>query len=40
VIDVWDIYEFRESEADCLVNIVPENGDIDVNNAYLWNAIA
>jgi len=40
VIDSQGICELRESERDYLVNFAPENSDIDVTNAYFWNAIA
>jgi len=39
VIDSQGVCELRESEAVYLVNFAPENSDIDVNNAYFWNAI-
>jgi len=40
VIDVQGICELRESERGYPVNFAPENSDIDVKNAYFWNAIA
>jgi len=40
VIDSQGICELRESESAYLVNFASENSDIDINNAYFWNAIA
>jgi hypothetical protein len=39
VTDAWSICDLRETEVAYLANFVPENSDIDVQNAYFWNAI-
>jgi hypothetical protein len=40
VIDSQGISELRESAAVYLINFAPGNSDIDVINAYFWNAVA
>jgi putative transposase len=40
IIESRGICELRESESAYLVNFTPKNSDIDINNAYFWNAIA